>query len=589
MADSRSGDADVALLNALSSTCPPPRADAGSSSSSAAAERWWLPCRGDEARAVDGFLRRRLSVAPGSRGPPRALYIAGKPGTGKTATVARVLERLEAFAREPGVTKGPSPRLHPFRLVRINGNHLLGNSSVSVFSEIARQTGAGGADIDGIGRRKGGGSAQARRSATIADLEKMFVPKRKPSRRTKMTVVLIDEIDALLEVGHGGAGGGGGGGRGSQASSSSVATQDALYRLFEWPCRKHSTLVLVSIANRIDLLSRFLPLLGRRGIEPTQIIFSPYNAKAVLEILQSRLHAAGVNVPAGGSNSVIKPEALELLARTIAKKSGDARRALDLFRRTVEMKLQKVRSKKAARKRKRESMAGAGRAGGVAAAGSAPDDSEPVSKQAKMRQVSKAISASYGSQCVGDIRGLSREAKIILCVYMCAMEQDAEEMRKADADAAADASANPVSLSTVSKKLKKRKNRNANKPPKTTVLRLYELYGKHSRRVSHSPVALSTFVDLVQALINNAILALANPRQQLDRRSVLKTRVQMQDVKQALTPPEGTMAARARDAPSPPEIRFYNRLMLAHKGPRGSYYSTADGRSKAKPGPDPSP
>ena len=176
-----------------------------------------------------------------------------------------------------------------------------------------------------------------------------------------MTVVLIDEIDALLEVGHGGAGGGGGGGRGSQASSSSVATQDALYRLFEWPCRKHSTLVLVSIANRIDLLSRFLPLLGRRGIEPTQIIFSPYNAKAVLEILQSRLHAAGVNVPAGGSNSVIKPEALELLARTIAKKSGDARRALDLFRRTVELKLQKVRSKKAARKRKRESMAGAGR------------------------------------------------------------------------------------------------------------------------------------------------------------------------------------------------------------------------------------
>ena len=400
-----------------------------------------------------------------------------------------------------------------------------------------------------------------------------------------MTVVLIDEIDALLEVGHGGAGGARGGGQ--PASSSSVATQDALYRLFEWPCRKHSTLVLVSIANRIDLLSRFLPLLGRRGIEPTQIILA-LQREGCARDPPVKAPCRGVNVPAGGSNSVIKPEALELLARTILK-SGDARRALDLFRRTVEMKLQKVRSKKAARKRKRESMAGAGSAGGVAAAGSATDDSEPVSKQAKMRQVSKAISASYGSQCVGDIRGLSREAKIILCVYMCAMEQDAEEMRKADADAAADASANPVSLSTVSKKLKKRKNRNANKPPKTTVLRLYELYGKHSRRVSHSPVALSTFVDLVQALINNAILALANPRQQLDRRSVLKTRVQMQDVKQALTPPEGTMAARARDAPSPPEIRFYNRLMLAHKGPRGSYYSTADGRSKAKPGPDPSP
>ena len=166
MADSRSGDADVALLNALSSTCPPPRADDGSSSSSSSsssAERWWLPCRGDEARAVDGFLRRRLSVAPGSRGPPRALYIAGKPGTGKTATVARVLERLEAFAREPGVTKGPSPRLHPFRLVRINGNHLLGNSSVSVFSEIARQTGAAGPILTALEDARAAALGQAQR------------------------------------------------------------------------------------------------------------------------------------------------------------------------------------------------------------------------------------------------------------------------------------------------------------------------------------------------------------------------------------------------------------------------------------------
>ena len=634
-------NSEIALLNALSSSCPPPRADASSSSAvaaaSTAATRWWLPCRGDEAQAIDGFLRGRLSATTASdsrkrtssssasassfsaaaAAPPRALYIAGKPGTGKTASVARVLDRLQAYARQPGVTKGPNPRLRPFRLVRINGNHLVGNSSVSVFSEIARQTGAGGADRDGISAsRKGGASAQAKRTATIADLEKMFVPKRKPSRRTKMTVVVIDEIDALLELGHGGAGGGGGGGRGSQASSSSIATQEALYRLFEWPCRRHSTLVLVSIANRIDLLSRFLPLLGRRGIEPTQIIFAPYDAAAVLEILQSRLQSVDAVVSGategsdgggdgggGGIDTVIKPEALELLARTIAKKSGDARRALDLFRRTVEMKLQKVRAKKAAtRKRKRETRRGSGGSPGDGDGGegagsgsAAAGDPAPLSKQAKMRQVSQAINASYGSQCVSDIRGLSREAKIILCVFVCALQQQAEEASKAEADAAADAAANPNSFSTLTKagskkkKKKKKKNKSDQTPLKMTVLRLYEQYATHSRRVSHSPVALSTFVDLVQALINNAILALANPRQRLERRSELKTRVQMRDVTLALTPAEGTMAARARDAPTQPEARFYKRLMSAQKGPRGSYYSTADGRSKAKPGPEPSP
>lgn len=240
---------------------------------------------------------------------------------------------------------------------------------------------------------------------------------------------------------------------------------------------------------------------------------------------------------------------------------------------------------------------GAGGGGEGAAAAAAADELEPLSKQARMRQVSQAINASYGSQCVSDIRGLSREAKIILCVFVCALQQQADEARKVEADAAADAAANPNSCSTLAEKSKKKqkkktaaaKKKNGQAPPKTTVLRLYELYATHSRRVSHSPVALSTFVDLVQALINNAILALANPRQRLDRRSELKTRVRMRDVTLALTPIEGTMAARARDAPSQPEARFYKRLMSAQKGPRGSYYSTADGRSKAKPGPDPSP
>ena len=84
---------------------------------------------------------------PQAAGPP-GLY-TGKPARARPRLL-RACSEARGFRARAGRHQGPEPRLHPFRLVRINGNHLLGNSSVSVFSEIARQTGAGGADIDGI-------------------------------------------------------------------------------------------------------------------------------------------------------------------------------------------------------------------------------------------------------------------------------------------------------------------------------------------------------------------------------------------------------------------------------------------------------
>ena len=241
----------LSVLNA--NTPPPPELDT-----------FWLPCRETEGRSIDEFLRSSLSTKDisttknkkskskssstakststssntpdsSSTSNKRALYIAGKPGTGKTASVTRILSHLTAELELPnGVTSGDRPKYHRCRVISINAASLLGNSKSNIFYEIARQVGH---------------NITAKDFNPVVTLEKMFIPKRKPSKRTKMTIVMIDEIDALLTEQM----------TGSSSSSSSINKkgakfQEALYRLFEWPQRKNSTLIIVAIANRIDLL-----------------------------------------------------------------------------------------------------------------------------------------------------------------------------------------------------------------------------------------------------------------------------------------------------------------------------------------------
>jgi cell division control protein 6 len=64
-------------------------------------------------------------------------------------------------------------------------------------------------------------------------------PKKKDS---PMFVVVLDEIDYLISKG-----------------------QDILYKLFEYPQLEHSRLVLIGIANALDLTKRILPRLAAKN------------------------------------------------------------------------------------------------------------------------------------------------------------------------------------------------------------------------------------------------------------------------------------------------------------------------------------
>jgi cell division control protein 6 len=509
------------VLSLLSASSPPPEHD-----------DFWLPCREAEGRAINTFLRSCLSTKEynntskssikSKQNHKRALYIAGKPGTGKTASVNRILSRLMNELKQPGVSSGSSPKYRSCNLVHINAVSLLGNSRTNIFTEISKKLGL---DISEKG------------FDPVKELEASLLPSRKPSRRSKMTVVMIDEIDALLSEQMTG--------KGSSNSQGRARFQNALYRLFEWPLRKNSKLILIAIANRIDLLSRFLPLLGRNNVEPKIIIFEPYNHVDVKQILQARLNAAAALVDSeefGGkkrsssgntataAESMFTPVAMERLARTIASNNGDARRALELLRTHIEQKLLQFQQHKRSREQWNQELVSS----------SSSSSSSNPRKMPKFSHVTATINSTYGSKVIGDIRSLPIECQIILIVFAQHID---------------------TSNKTVSLKL--------------TVGKLHQLYCSQSRKLQHDAVrSISDFVSLVQTLINESVMTTSNSKKKLNEKSILKPRVRLDDVQNALYPIISSKYAKQKDTPTIPQQTFFSRFAsAANRGSKGTYYN----------------
>jgi len=82
----------------------------------------------------------------------------------------------------------------------------------------------------------------------------------------KMRLILIDELDALV-----------------------TKKQTLLYNLFDWPCHQNSRLLVISIANTMDLPERMQQKIQSR-IGNNRLVYEPYNKAQIIEILRSRVH-----------------------------------------------------------------------------------------------------------------------------------------------------------------------------------------------------------------------------------------------------------------------------------------------------------
>lgn len=107
--------------------------------------------------------------------------------------------------------------------------------------------------------------------------------------------------------------------------------QSVLYTIFEWPAKLNSKLILIGIANALDLTDRILPRLQVRcELKPKLMHFAPYNRQQLVQIFTERLKESNVS-------NIFSPVAIQMLAGKVAAISGDVRRALDIGRRVVEL------------------------------------------------------------------------------------------------------------------------------------------------------------------------------------------------------------------------------------------------------------
>lgn len=235
-----------------------------------------LPCREKEYSEILNFVEGKIIDGCGG-----CMYISGVPGTGKTATTTAVIRSLQSLAEDEEIPK--------FEFVEINGMRLTEprQSYVHIYRQLTGKTMAW--------------------EQAYNLLEKRFTTKA-PRRIT--TVVLVDELDILCNK-----------------------RQDVVYNLLNWPTISSAQLVVITIANTMDLPERLLmgKISSRLGL--TRLTFQPYNFRQLQEIVMSRLTGT----------TTFDAEAVQFVARKVAAVSGDARRALDICRRATEIADEKSR------------------------------------------------------------------------------------------------------------------------------------------------------------------------------------------------------------------------------------------------------
>lgn len=137
---------------------------------------------------------------------------------------------------------------------------------------------------------------------------------------------------------------------------SQQSTPNILSSLFSLAAEQDSRLVLIGIANALDLTQRHLAHLQYAGSsknarhdQPELLHFRPFSSTEMVAIVKSRLaplHGRGDN--SSLPLPIIMPPALELAAKKVSAVSGDLRIFLSLIRKAVELFEQEQRKLSAA-------------------------------------------------------------------------------------------------------------------------------------------------------------------------------------------------------------------------------------------------
>jgi cell division control protein 6 len=250
-----------------------------------------LPEREQEFSAVHSAITSAIAAGTGS-----SVYVCGSPGTGKTSTLQQIRAAVVQWCKQHS-------ELCP--------TYCYVNAATAVTQPAAVY----GAILEAV---KSGATADAAGAATECKLAPaearkqlealLFKAMRKNSSSgsgssssgsssgssggVPMIVLTVDEMDKLARAG-----------------------AKELQQLFQWAHTAKSRLILIGIANSIDL-PQTIAGLQQQHIAPVQVVFTAYTKSEIESILSARVGAA------------VQQRALELCSKKVSNAGGDARCAL---------------------------------------------------------------------------------------------------------------------------------------------------------------------------------------------------------------------------------------------------------------------
>ena len=223
---------------------------------------------------------------------PSNLLVYGKPGTGKTLVIKKVLSKIQKRVEEGSF---------PIKLVYTNAKQE--TTLYGLLVSFGRQLGLG--------------------SQKTTD-EKMWLPSTGLSisevfnrilhvieKNETNAVFVIDEIDYLAEL-------------------IQKTGKDVLYQITRANERLATgSLTLIGVSNDLTFKERLDPRVIS-SLSEEEVVFTNYNLPQIREILNARIEVAF-------DEDIVTDSALNLCSAMAGRESGDARRALDLLRVAAEI------------------------------------------------------------------------------------------------------------------------------------------------------------------------------------------------------------------------------------------------------------
>jgi cell division control protein 6 len=219
----------------------------------------------------------RSIIAPALRNyQPSNLFIYGKCGTGKSMTTQFVLEQLENMAKKTNTR---------VKKIFINCKmKKIADTEYRLFAQMLKEIGIIVPDT----------------GLPTDSLYRKFFEKIDEKKQT--IIITLDEIDALFRK----------------------MGDEFLYNLTRINTElKKARLSIIGITNDLSF-SNDLDARVRSSLSEEEILFKPYNARQLKDILEARLN--------GFNKNSVEQGVIDKCAALAAQEHGDARRALDLLR-----------------------------------------------------------------------------------------------------------------------------------------------------------------------------------------------------------------------------------------------------------------